>query len=478
MRIGVQPFRILFWRYCFTLAFLFFIGISTTHAQKRNLSRLSLEEFIRQVRNYHPISKIAGLKVGQANAEVLSARGNFDPSIEVKTLRKVYKGTDYYQTAQSELSIPLPAGELKTGIENNVGTYLNPEISQGQSSYLGIEMPLLKGLLLDKRRSSLRQAAFYKSQSEEERRSVLNNLFLEAYSSYIQWAANDQIYKIYDQYQKAATNRLRLVRIGYLHGDRSKMDTLESYAQLKTFEILRSEASLKLMNSILDVSTYLWDQNTNPMILTDSMIPDTLSIHTIPGKVIAQDVVEKAQGKNPILNIYDLKIKSLDIEKRLKFQSLLPYLSVKANLLAPKYDFANTFSVDQIGNNYKWGFEFKMPLFLRSARGEYKKAQLKLQESQVELDYKKVEVNNKIRSYVNEVNKLQEQLILNNNLYTLYKTLLKNEEMKFFQGESTLFLINSREIKTLEVFQKQIELYSKYQKAKYAVNWAAGLLDF
>jgi hypothetical protein len=52
-----------------------------------------------------------------------------------------------------------------------------------------------------------------------------------------------------------------------------------------------------------------------------------------------------------------------------------------------------------------------------------------------------------------------------------YDFLLRNEELKFLQGESSLFLINARQNKTLEMQQKIIELQVKYQKAAYAIQW-------
>jgi len=126
--------------------------------------------------------------------------------------------------------------------------------------------------------------------------------------------------------------------------------------------------------------------------------------------------------------------------------------------------------------NYKWGFDFKMPLLFREGRGEYNKAKLKIQEANLELAYKKCQIENKIRYYHTESNLLQKQLNTILSIYSNSALLLKNEELKFAQGESTLFLINSRENKLLEVAQKQIDLTVKYKKAKYAVDWVAGLL--
>ena len=63
-----------------------------------------------------------------------------------------------------------------------------------------------------------------------------------------------------------------------------------------------------------------------------------------------------------------------------------------------------------------------------------------------------------------------------NNLLN-YKQLVKAEETRLINGESNLFLINTRENKMLEAQEKLIELQTKYFKSIYALQWSAGLLQ-
>ena len=119
---------------------------------------------------------------------------------------------------------------------------------------------------------------------------------------------------------------------------------------------------------------------------------------------------------------------------------------------------------------------FKLPLFLREARGDYKKAQLKIIETTLELVSKRQQTENKIRSYFTEYYTIFSQLQTTQTMYNNYVYLLRTEELKFAQGESALFFVNSRETKVIEILQKQIELTLKFYKAKYAMEWAAGLL--
>ena len=135
---------------------------------------------------------------------------------------------------------------------------------------------------------------------------------------------------------------------------------------------------------------------------------------------------------------------------------MLPYVSLKANILTKDYQPFNGWETGYIENNYKWGIGFSMPLLIRQGRGEYKKAQIKLKESQLELANKRRQTENKIRYHYNEVIQLDQQLKLLNQMQTNYRTLLRNEELKLIQGESSLFLVNSRETKILELLEKRL----------------------
>ena len=68
------------------------------------------------------------------------------------------------------------------------------------------------------------------------------------------------------------------------------------------------------------------------------------------------------------------------------------------------------------------------------------------------------------------------QLILQENNYKNYRLLLQGEETRFKNGESSLFLVNARENKTLEGLQKLQELRSKYFKTINLLSWSAGQL--
>ena len=435
------------------------------------------EAFIEQIRLYHPIARQANIQVKIAAAELLSARGGFDPSMNADASRKTFDGKNYYNYNNPELKIPTPIGiDVKTGLENSGGNFLNTESTVGRASYIGLDIPLAKGLLMDRRRAVLQQAKIFRSQSEQERLVMLNDLLFDAYTNYWQWAGAFQLYSVYSKFVDVANNRLRLMRIAYTNGDRAAIDTVEAFTQVQNYQLQQSEALLELNNTRIELSNYLWLANDNPYQLPLQYAPDTIQFATNFAPQELDALVELSAQQNPLIRTYQFKLNSLEVERKLKFQSLLPTLNLNANLLNRDYYVLKGVDAMMLQNNYKWGVQFKLPLFLREGRGEYRKTQLKIKETDLEFARKRWQIENKIRSYYNENILLQQQLQTAQSMYNNYSSLLRNEELKFNQGESSLFLINIRETKVLELLQKQVELRVKYLKSRYAIEWAAGLL--
>jgi outer membrane protein TolC len=189
------------------------------------------------------------------------------------------------------------------------------------------------------------------------------------------------------------------------------------------------------------------------------------------------DLISLSILQNPEVRAYEYKINNLLIEKKLKFQSLLPMLNVKSNILNQNYNVFKDAGAQFYQNNYKFGVDLKMPLFLREGRGEYRKAKLKIEETNLAFAAKKIEVQNKVKTYSNEniflKNQLETLFVINNNT----NSLLKGELIKFYNGDSNLFVVNARENKVIETAEKLISLQFKIVKSYYGLKWASGTIN-
>jgi outer membrane protein TolC len=445
------------------------------------LRTLTETDFLAVVKAHHPVAKQAGLLVDLARAQLLSIRGNFDPLLFIDNNQKTFDGKNYYNYTNAELAVPTWFGvELYAGLENNFGDFTNREMSLGQSSYAGISIPVLKDLVLDKRRAALQQGKLFTQQSAFERSSIINDLLFDATKAYWNWAKDYQVLLVLDT--TIALNELRyeLVRISFQQGDRAAVDTTEALVQLQNFQQQREEAWLKFRKSSLELSAYLWLPNNKPVYLTERVIPDTIwakqQFAAFPVDALTNWLTQTVTN-HPKLKQFDFKLQALEVERRLKFQSLLPKLDLKYNFLQKGYNVGNAFKNNVFENNYKFGLSAVIPIPNRSGIGDYRAARIKIKSTELDRNFTEFNLENKVRFHYNEVLNLQKQIDIYERAYSNYVRLFNAEQLKFTLGETTLFLLNSRETKVLEAQQKLLELKTKFYQAFAALNWAAGVLQ-
>ncbi|WP_255067724.1 TolC family protein [Lacihabitans sp. LS3-19] len=438
---------------------------------------LTLDRFLRQIEENHPIVKQADLKIGQSRYAVLAAKGIFDPQLNYSFDSKKLLGDTYYNLNTPELSLFTPIGlKVKMGMENASGKYLNAERTSGNLSYFGLEMPLLKDFILDKKRATLKQAAVLVQSNEVDKRNALNDLFLSALSDYYEWARNYQQILVLEKNLNNAQERFQLTKVLEKNGDKSGIDTTEALSQLISIQLMLENSFQSYNKSAILLSSYVWDQNGEPMLLTNQTIPDTLILKSLPSIPVVESLIQNID-MHPQIRFYDLKRNQLEIEQRLKKQALMPDLRVKMNLLSKDYYSFEPAMYSQLNNNYKIGLSLNVPLLFREGRGEYQKSVLKLKENDWLLKQKNWDLETKIRGHQAEILALAKQIKISEQLLGNYESLLNLEEIRFSQGESSLFIINSRQNKSLEAQLKLVELKNKYLQTWFKQQWAAGIIN-
>lgn len=447
-----------------------------------SLLTLNAEQVIELVKQFHPVVKQTNINKEKARADVLTARGAFDPLLSNYSTAKTFNGIDYYNSFSPELKIPTWYGvEIYSGLEKLTGSRLDPTLTTGESSYLGVSVQLAKNLVIDKRRAFLQQAKIFSQMAGTEQRKLVNDLLMNAIESYWQWVKEYQTFVVLSNTVTVNEQRFNLIKKAYLNGERPAIDTIEALAQLQSFIYEREANWLDFQNAGLTLSAYLWKSNNEPYVLPQTVIPfdswdNEVNINKL--NISLNDLLTIADKTHPELQLYQYKLNVLGIDKKLKFQELLPKVEFRYNQLGKGYDLFKTASAGPLfDNNYQYGIKFEMPLRLSQGRGEYKKAKLKIEETNLDQQQKRLQIQLKIKGYFNEFLTLGKQINLQTNNLSNYQQLVKAEETRFMNGESTVFLINSRETKALEALEKLIDVKTKYYKTAYKLQWSAGLLQ-
>lgn len=459
-----------------TLGMLF----ACTLQAKDSLRILTEAQFLEMVRLYHPVAKQASLVVDLAKANLIAIRGQFDPVFFFDNERKTFDGKNYFNYNHGGVTLPTWWGiELYGGLENNFGDLINSEATLVPSSYLGAKIPLLKDLVLDKRRTALQQARLFRTQSEFERNLIINDLLLDAYFSYWNWAKDYRIYQVLTNTVAINALRYELIKIAYQQGDRAAIDTTEALAQLQNFQQMQADAWLKFRKSSLELSNFLWLEDETPAYISENIVPDTawamLKFQSLTLNSL-DEWLRNTLANHPKLQIFDYKLQALEWERRLKLQNLLPKADLKYNFLQKGYEPWKGVNWAFMENNFKFGISMQVPLPNRKGIGEFRAARIKLRSTDLERDLTRLGIENKIRYHYQEVLNLQQQIRIYEDAYQNYLKLLEAEQLRFGLGETTLFILNARENKALETLQKLLELKAKFYQAFASLNWAGGQL--
>ena len=460
-----------------TLLTIFLCLPGTIFAQD-SIQTLNLEQLILLVKKYHPVVKQMELQIQRSAADIQIAKSAFEPDISNYHTIKTFDGTNYYTSNSFKVNVPAWYGvEFNMGLESLKGNNYDPSNTSGQSSYIGMTIPLIKNLVLDKRRASLQQAKVFNTLSEVERDATINNLLMEAIREYWNWVNTYQVLKIMENAVIVNQQRFEWVKKSYALGERPAIDTIEALTQLRSFEYLRNQYFTDFQNAALLLSLYLWTEDEEPYVLPESIIPESNEIE-VKEDVNLEVLLTTAIQQHPELRAYELKLDILEIDRKLKIQDVLPKLDFSYNQLGKGFNLANTLVEGPIfDNNFRYGLKLEIPLLFMEGRANLEKAKLKIEETVLAQTQKDAQISTKIKSYYNEVINLKNQIDLQKSIYQNYLQLVKAEEMRYQNGESSLFLINSRETKALESKEKLIDLQTKYMKTYYAIQWSAGLLN-
>lgn len=446
--------------------FLLLFSVFSVAQTPSNDLLLTFKEYLGYVKRFHPIAKQAELTVSVGEANLLRSRGAFDPKINVDYNRKEFKDTEYFDQLNTTFKIPTWYGiELKANFEQNSGDFLNPEgfLPDDGLYSAGISASLLRGLLMNERMADLKTAKFFREQTKADRDILVNQILFDAAIAYFNWLRAYQETEIYNNFLENAQIRFKGIRQSALAGDIAAIDTIEAKIAVENRKLSLEQANLELFKKRLEVSNFLWI-NDVPVELREEVIPDTnpaldidSSFETM-GLTLDQFTLEN----HPKLRSLNFKIEALDVDRRLKANKLLPRLDANYNFLTETPDIArslNTF-------NYKGGINFELPLFLRKERGDLRLAKFKVQDAQFDLKNEELTIQNKVIAIFNALESFNRQNELISTIVQDNRVLLNAEERKFSFGESSLFLINTRELNLINAELKSIEVQNKYFETK------------
>ena len=443
----------------------------------------SISQLVNMVLAYHPVVQQAEMVREMANAELLSAKGNFDPKISAGYDLKNLKDTEYWDILNTTLKVPtwIPIDPKVTFLRSE-GQYVSEEdfIDPGSSGAnrqvtAGVAIPLGKGLFIDERRATVKQARIYQSIATAEQTKMVNKILFTAIKDYWEWQLAYQEVLLLEQSVDIAQELYERLVLDFQFGEAAPVDTIQAMINYQTRQVEYEEVKFHYIKSQLRLAVHLWSAEGLPLGFQDGVVPDTLSTFgAIPSEAGLMDMVTWARVFHPEIQKLQGKGSQLEVEQRWNRETLKPQLDFNYSFIdAPITPQGESAPID-FNDNYKLGLDFSFPIFLRKERGKLQKTRLKIVSNDLELQRSKLAIENQLRTSYAELqmadrNARNYELMADN-----YNRLVQAELFNLETGESDLFKFNIQQDKYINSRLKFLKTQAKTQKLKAEILYEAG----
>jgi outer membrane protein TolC len=448
------------------------------HAQNQEV--LTFDAF-KLMLNNHPALRVANLSAEKGEQELIKAKGAFDPKISATHQNKFFKATEYYNQTYIGVDVPLRAPLiLKSSFENANGIYVSPDETTPNGGLLnaGVALPLGQGLITDKSRTEIRQAEAYQRYSVIEQNRLIQDLRYEAFTQYWEWWMSKKVLDIHSEWVSIAEQRLTDTKNRFLAGDIASVDTLETAIQVQNRKQKYQSAEAKWTKETLNLTSQLWEENELNYIPVESIK------NTIPQKEISYDEAlvnanvladrtNNVSSTNPQLQKYTPILEQMKAEERWKKELMKPVVNLQYNVISE----ATTPSDNMLTmNNYKWGAQISWPIFMRKAKGDLGITRIKIEELELEALQKATIIRNKTLASIRQLELLRLQLANVSSNVNNMQRLLDAEREKFNSGESSVFLINTREQQLFDLRVQETEISAQLKLQEIEILYLLGTL--
>ena len=394
--------------------------------------------------------RVAEAKVAEARAKRMSAFAAFEPRVNLSSEGKDYGNDLQYRLDRAEARVGLPGGiDLVGGAAQGTGAFINPERKTPTEGLvnLGISAPLGGALVFSDRQyewgASTRNLEIAEAKLDRTERTAI----LNAVKAYTFWQAQSEVQGAVDEALAVAAERLRLVREAFRLGERSEMDTLEAYLSWVDRRADAAKQANFTAGAIAEVEQLLRGADTAGVNIK-GLRPQSLPV------VLGTSRLEV--GSIPELEMVNSALRRERLATTTAWAQWLPAPYVDYRMLQWGGSAWNPEAV-------QWKVGLTVPLFNQKARAELAGAQARLRAAQSnatatqnQFDIVRVQLAQQVQALDSELKALTAS-------ETASYALLQQERRRFALGESTMFILASRETKYLEAVQKRTLTSAKLQ---------------
>lgn len=433
-------------------------------------SVVTLTTFLDRVLAAHPTARAADLERDLGAAELLAAKGAFDPVLRSKTDFKQKDDGSKADRTDTVIEQPLPwlfGPRVYAGYRRNVGTNVDPEevTPEGGESRVGVALSLLQGVRTDRRRAALSKAELRPELAEAVRRLEINNLVRAAAVEYSKWAEATEILTIQEELLGLASTRASFVEDRVAEGEAAPIEAVEAAqeAARREGEVLQARRSLE--QAAIDASVFLWagDGAPRPLEGLPESVPAPAAVER---ERIAAERAE-TERRRPEIARARLALASAEIDAKLADELWWPSVEAFAESIQPDLG-----SPD--GDEYKVGFSVTHPLWFRQQDAQRAIARVNANRAWLQQLTARRAVEADVERAIVGLERTLERHGAVEREAALARRLAEAERERFDAGDTSLLVVNIRERAAAEAATRLVNAKAEYLRAVIAYRWAVG----
>jgi outer membrane protein TolC len=326
-------------------------------------------------------------------------------------------------------------------------------------------------LLIDERRVAVKTADLKWQAAKAKQENSINELLYEASLLYWEWFRSFHTLETWKATLENAKQRYKATQGIVRTGERPMIDTVDAGVQLQNLTLGKLQAEAEWQKQRIQLAAFLWDDEQATYGLPDYTLPPLLKVNALPDP----SPLIPAEGdrfSHPYLEQLAFVSKEIDLQKKWATDRFKPTVQLQYMPLAEAVGspLLSQFSL----NNYKWGMEVKVPLLFRKERADLQLAKVRDLENTLEIADKQAQLRAKLNANYAMWNNYRDQVSVSFTTVQQYQQLYEAEARLFAIGESTLFMVNLRELAYLQAKLKLVDVITKYNVTLSDIHYAAG----
>jgi cobalt-zinc-cadmium efflux system outer membrane protein len=427
---------------------------------------LELDQVVRATLDYHPSLHGEIQERLAADAELLSARGAFDPSIKGESLAYASGGYDgNYGGAYVEQPLEFYGTRLFGGYRVGDGSFpiydnYYETNSRGEAQ-LGVEVPLLRDGPIDRRRANIGRSESGQKIADSmiEQRRI--DLARAAALTYWDWTAARARAKVYKKLLQVADERDRQIAERVKKGDLPQFDRTDNQRAVlqRQAQLLSAERAVKSAEFALGL--FYRDQNGRPIDVSGLRSLDRIPLPLFVTHSSVDQPVQEALDSRPEFKAIAGQREQNELELRLARNQFLPRLDLRV------YSAKDYGSGDDKREEaeLKGGVRLEIPLRTRTQEGRVDFFEAKQRKLEFTETFLKERIRADVQDALNGVEVARSRVEVTRQEVVASRDLAKGERERFTMGDSNLIFVNLREQNAADAEVREIDALQDYQKA-------------